>query len=199
MSVKVSVILAVYNVEKYIKQTLDSVVNQTFKDIEIIVVDNKSTDKTLEIVNEYAKKDERFVIYKNTENLKQGIARNFGVQMARGEYIFFIDGDDYMDLTCIEKMYNKITKTGADITLCTWNQFDDATGKIDKNHVYAKLKQIPTEFDNKTFNWRDIKYSVFWQTSVPWDKIYKRDFLIKKDVKFPGGTFFEDNVFVNDA
>ena len=157
MSVKVSVILAVYNVEKYIKQTLDSVVNQTFKDIEIIVVDNKSTDKTLEIVNEYAKKDERFVIYKNTENLKQGIARNFGVQMARGEYIFFIDGDDYMDLTCIEKMYNKITETGADITLCTWNQFDDATGKIDKNHVYAKLKQIPTEFDNKTFNWRDIK------------------------------------------
>ena len=68
MSVKVSIILAVYNVEKYIKQTLDSVVNQTFKDIEIIVVDNKSTDKTLEIVNEYAKKDERFVIYKNSEN-----------------------------------------------------------------------------------------------------------------------------------
>ena len=93
MSVKVSIILAVYNVEKYIKQTLDSVVNQTFKDIEIIVVDNKSTDKTLDIVNEYAKNDSRFVIYKNSENLKQGIARNFGVQMARGEYIFFIDGD----------------------------------------------------------------------------------------------------------
>ena len=95
-------------------------------------------------------------------------------------------------------MYNKITESGADLTLCTWNQFDDATGKIDKNHVYAKLKQIPTEFDNKTFNWRDIKYSVFWQTSVPWDKMYKRDFLIKKNVKFPGGTFFEDNVFVYD-
>lgn len=199
MSIKVSVILAVYNVEKYIRQTLDSVINQTFKDIEIIVVDNKSTDKTLDIVNEYAKKDDRFVIYKNSSNLKQGIARNFGVQMARGEYIFFIDGDDYMDLTCIEKMYNRIVQTDADLTLCTWNQFDDLTGKIDKNHVYAKLKQIPTEFDDKTFNWRDIKYSVFWQTSVPWDKIYKRDFLIKKDVKFPGGIYFEDNVFVYDA
>ncbi|MBQ9246049.1 glycosyltransferase family 2 protein [bacterium] len=199
MSIKVSVILAIYNVEKYIRQTLDSVVNQTMKDIEIIIVDNKSTDKTLEIVEEYAKNDERFVIYKNSSNLKQGIARNFGVQMARGEYIFFIDGDDYMELDAVEKLYNRITETDADITLCTWNQFDDRTGKIDKGHVYAKLKQIPEEFDNKTFNWRDIKYSVFWQTSVPWDKMYKRSFLINKDVKFPGGIYFEDNVFVYDA
>ncbi len=199
MSIKVSVILAVYNVEKYIKQTLDSVVNQTFKDIEIIIVDNKSADKTLKIVNEYAENDKRFVIYKNTENLKQGLARNFGVQMARGEYIFFIDGDDYMELDAVEKLYNKITCTNSDIVIFTWNQFDDLTGRIDKNHVYAKLKQIPPELDNKTFSWRDIKYSVFWQTSVPWDKMYKRDFLIKKDVKFPGGIYFEDNVFVYDA
>ncbi len=199
MSIKVSVVLAVYNVEKYIRKTLDSVVNQTLRDIEIIVVDNKSTDRTLEIVQEYANKDDRFVIYKNSSNLKQGIARNFGVQMARGEYIFFIDGDDYMELNAVEKLYNKIVQTGADITLCTWNQFDDKTGKIDKKHVYAKLKQIPVEFDNKTFSWRDIKYSVFWQTSVPWDKMYKRSFLINKNVKFPGGIYFEDNVFVYDA
>lgn len=199
MSAKVSVIIPVYNVEKYIRQTLDSVINQTFKDIEIIIVDNKSTDKTLGIVEEYAKNDKRFVIYKNSENLKQGIARNFGVKMARGQYIFFIDGDDYMELNAIERLYEKITETDSDITICTWNQFDDLTGKIDKNHVYAKLKQIPEEFDNKTFSWRDIKYSVFWQTSVPWDKMYKREFLIKKDVKFPGEIFFEDNVFVYDA
>ncbi len=199
MSAKVSIIIPVYNVEKYIRKTLDSVVNQTFKDIEIIIVDNKSTDKTLDIVNEYAKDDKRFVIYKNTKNLKQGIARNFGVRMARGEYIFFIDGDDYMELNCIERLYERITETQADITICTWNQFDDLTGKIDKGHVYAKLKQIPEEFDNKTFNWRDIKYSIFWQTSVPWDKMYRRDFLINKNVLFPGEIFFEDNVFVYDA
>ena len=199
MSVKVSVIIPVYNVEKYIKQTLDSVVNQTLKDIEIIIIDNNSTDKTMEIVDEYAKNDNRFVIYKNSKNLKQGIARNFGVKMARGEYIFFIDGDDYMELYAVEKLYEKITQSDADITICTWNQFDDLTGKIDKNHVYAKLKQIPTELDDKTFNWRDIKYSVFWQTSVPWDKMYKREFLVKKEVLFPGDIFFEDNVFVYDA
>jgi len=199
MSAKVSVIIPVHNVEKYIRQTLDSVVNQTFKDIEIIIVDNKSTDKTIEIIEEYAKKDDRITIYKNSKNLKQGIARNFAVKMARSEYIFFIDGDDYMELNAIEKLYEKITQTDSDIVMFTWNQFDDRTGKIDKNHVYAKLKQIPTEFDNKTFNWRDIKYSVFWQTSVPWDKMYKRKFLIEKDVKFPGDIFFEDNVFVYDA
>lgn len=199
MSAKVSIIIPVHNVEKYIRQTLDSVVNQTFKDIEIIIVDNKSTDKTIEIVEEYAKNDNRFTIYKNSKNLKQGIARNFAVKMARTEYIFFIDGDDYMELNAIEKLYEKITQTDSDIVMFTWNQFDDRTGKIDKNHVYAKLKQIPTEFDNKTFNWRDIKYSVFWQTSVPWDKMYKRKFLIEKDVKFPGDIFFEDNVFVYDA
>lgn len=199
MKIKVSIIIAVYNVEKYIRQTLESVINQTLRDIEIIVVDNKSTDKTLEIVEQYAQKDERFVIYKNSSNLKQGLARNFGVKMARGDYIFFLDGDDYLDLNAIEKLYKKITETNADITICTWNQFDDLTGKIDRNHVYAKLKQIPEEYNNKTFNWRDIKYSVFWQTSVPWDKMYKRIFLIDKNVQFPGGIYFEDNVFVYDA
>ncbi len=199
MSVKVSVVIPVHNVEKYLRKTLDSVVNQTFKEMEIIIVDNNSTDNTLKIVKEYAQNDKRFKIYKNTQNLKQGIARNFGVQMARGQYIFFIDGDDYMELYAIEKLYNRIVEMDADIVLCTWNQFDDQTGKIDRNHVYAKLKQIPEEYDNKTFNWRDIKYSVFWQTSVPWDKMYKREFLIGKDVKFPGDIFFEDNVFVYDA
>ena len=199
MKPKASIISAVYNVEKYIRQTLDSVVSQTLKDIEIIIIDNNSSDSTLDIVNEYAQKDERITVYKNTSNIKQGAARNFGVQMARGDYIFFIDGDDYMELDAVEKLYNKITETDADITICTWNQFDDRTGKIDKNHVYAKLKQIPEEFNNKTFSWRDIKYSVFWQTSVPWDKMYRRKFLIDKDVKFPGGIYFEDNVFVYDA
>ncbi len=199
MAPKVSVIIPVHNVEKYIRKTLDSVVNQTLKDIEIIIVDNKSSDNTLNIVKEYAQNDKRFTIYKNSENLKQGIARNFGVKMARGEYIFFIDGDDYMELYALEKLYNRIVQMDCDIVLCTWNQFDDQTGKIDRNHVYAKLKQISEEFDEKTFNWRDIKYSVFWQTSVPWDKMYKRDFLINKNVKFPGDIFFEDNVFVYDA
>ncbi len=199
MAPKVSVIIPVYNVEKYLKQTLDCVVNQSLKDIEIICVDNKSTDSTLDIIDSYAQNDDRFVIIKNRENLKQGIARNIGVEESNGEYIFFIDGDDFMNIDCIEKLYDKAKKDDSDITICCWAPYDDVSKKINYKHVYSQLKQIPEEYNNRSFSWRDIKYSIFWQSSVPWDKIYKKSFLIEKDVKFPGGVFFEDNVFVYDA
>ncbi|MBR6163006.1 glycosyltransferase family 2 protein [bacterium] len=198
MDIKVSVIIPVFNVEKYIAQTLESVIYQTLTDIEIICFDNGSTDNTIKIIEEFQEKDKRIILHKSSVNLKQGLARNICVNTARGKYIFFIDGDDYMALNCLEKMYNKIEQDNSDITICAWNQFDDETGKIIE-HPYSKLLQIPPEFDNKPFNWRDIKYTVFWQTSVPWDKIYKKDFLITKKVEFPGGIFFEDNVFVYDA
>lgn len=199
MTISVSVIIPVYNVEKYLRQTLDCVVNQTLQNIEIICVDNNSQDNTVKIIQEYANKDNRIKLYQNKKNIKQGLARNFALSVANGDYIFYIDGDDYMELNCLEKLYNKITAENSDIVICQWNPFDDRTGKIIKGHVYSKLKQIPEEFDTKPFNWRDIKYSIFWQTSVPWDKMYKRTFLIDKKVEFPGEIFFEDNVFVYDA
>lgn len=199
MNPKVSVIIPIYNVEKYLKESLESVINQSLKEIEIICIDNKSEDKSLNILKEYAKKDNRIIVYENEENLKQGLARNFGITQAKGEYIFFVDGDDYIKTDCIEKMYNKAKKDDTDITICCWVLYDDKTKKINDKHGYALLKQIPEEYNEKTFNWRDIKNSIFWQSSVPWDKIYKRKFLIDKDVKFPSGVFFEDNVFVYDA
>ncbi len=199
MNPKVSVIIPVYNVEKYLRQALDSVVNQTFENIEIICIDNKSQDNTLSILREYSDKDKRFKIIENNENIKQGLARNLGVNIAKGEYIAFLDGDDWYEKTFVEKMYSKAVGTDSDIVICCWEPFDNNTNKIIKNHVYSKLKQIPEEYDNKVFNWRDIKDSIFWQSSVPWDKMYKRSFLIEKDVKFPGEIFFEDNVFVYDA
>ena len=196
---KVSVIIPVYNVEKYLEKTLDSVINQSLKDIEIICIDNASTDKTPDILKKYEAKDNRFKLFKNSLNLKQGLARNFGIEKAIGEYVFFIDGDDFMSEDCLEKMYSKIKSDDSDITICCWALYDDKSGKINDKHTYALLKQIPEELNEKTFSWRDIKYSIFWQSSVPWDKIYKRSFLIDKNVKFPGDLFFEDNVFVYDA
>lgn len=196
---KVSVIVPVHNVQKYLKETLDSLLAQTFKDFEIICIDNKSTDNTLKILKEYAKNDERFIIFEKKENIKQGLARNFGISVATGEYIFFLDGDDIIMPDCLEKMYNKAVSDDSDITVCCWALLDDLTKKVNDKHDYALLKQIPEEVNDKVFHWRDIKNSIFWQSSVPWDKIYKRSFLIEKDVKFPGGVFFEDNVFVYDA
>ena len=135
----VSVIVPVYNVEKYLRETLDSVINQSLKDIEIICVDNNSKDKTLSILKEYASTDKRFVIIEQNENLKQGIARNIGVKIAKGEYVFFIDGDDIMQPYCLEKMYNRAKKEESDITICCWSLLDDISKNINDKHEYALL------------------------------------------------------------
>ena len=93
---KISVIVPVYNVEKYLKECLDSIINQTFKDIEIICVNNGSTDSSCEILNEYAKNDNRIKII-NSENIGVGNARNLGLQAVTGEYISFVDSDDFLN------------------------------------------------------------------------------------------------------
>ena len=196
---KVSVIIPTYNCEKFLDETLGSLTKQTFNDYEIIVVDNKSTDKTLEKVRYYQSKDSRISIIELDANYKQGIARNIGVEKANGEYIMFVDGDDKVAPEFVEKMYDKITKDGADMTMCRWAPFDHFTGKINYKHGYANFHRLPEQFRQQPFTWRDIKEEVFSQSNVPWDKIYKKSFLIDKDVKFPGGTFFEDNVFSFDA
>lgn len=200
MNPKVSIVMAVYNVEKYIKQSLDSAINQTFKDIEIICIDNNSSDNTVRILKEYAQKDSRITIIENENNLKQGLARNQGIQIAKGEYICFLDGDDWYDLSFVEKLYSKSKKDDSDITICCWLPYDNVSKKLNYSHVYSQLKQISEELNDRAFSWREIAQdSVFWQSSVPWDKMYKKTFLLEKDVKFPDGVFFEDNVFVYDA
>lgn len=196
---KVSVIIPTYNSEEYLKECLDSLINQTFKDFEIIIVDNNSTDNTINKVKEYKNKYSNISLVRLDKNLKQGIARNIGVQNAIGEYIMFVDSDDKVKSDFIEKMYNKISSDEADITICKWAPFDNKTGKINYNHGYANFHRLPEEFRNKGFKWSDIKEELFSQSNVPWDKIYKKKFLIKKCVEFPGGMFFEDNVFSFDA
>ena len=104
---KISIIIPVYNVENYIKQALDSVVNQTFKDIEIICINDCTPDKSFEIVKEYAKNDDRFVLIEQETNQGQGVARNIGIEKASGEYIMFLDPDDWFALNACELTYNQ--------------------------------------------------------------------------------------------
>lgn len=196
---KVSVIIPTYNCEKFLDASIGSLLKQTFTDFEIIVVDNKSEDNTVKKVKEFMEKDSRISIIELDENLKQGIARNIGVENAQGEYIMFVDGDDKVAPEFIEKMYDKITQDGADMTICRWAPFDNKTGKINYKHGYANFHRLPEKYLTESFTWRDIKEEVYSQSNVPWDKIYKKSFLIDKDVKFPGGMFFEDNVFSYDA
>ena len=107
--VKVSIIVPAFNTEKYLPECLDSVVNQTLKDIEIICIDNCSTDNTLNILNEYAKKDSRIKVIANKVNKGVANSRNLGLDSASGEYVGFVDSDDFIELDMFEKLY-KVAK-----------------------------------------------------------------------------------------
>lgn len=115
--VKVSIIIPIYNIEKYIKDCLESVAAQTLEEIEIICVDDGSTDESLKIIKEYSSKDERFKIIKNTENMGVSRARNIGLDASNGQYIFYIDGDDWIEINLIEKLYKFAYEHNADVVL----------------------------------------------------------------------------------
>lgn len=163
MSVKVSIIVPVYNVEKYLPKCLDSLCNQTLKDIEIITVNDKSTDMSLNILNQFAKNDKRIVIIDKKENQKTAAARNSGIEAAKGEYLAFVDGDDYIDLDFCEKLYNTAKKENADIAKALVNIVDE-NGKIQ------------TSFNNDIIEQNDKFF--FWGRM--WSAIYNREALIKK-------------------
>ena len=121
---KVSVIIPVYNVEEYLRECLDSVVNQTLKEIEIICVDDGSTDNSLEILKEYAKKDSRITVI-TQQNLHAGVARNAGLAVARGEYLSFLDSDDFFELNMLEETYEVAKTENSDLTFYQYKNYNN--------------------------------------------------------------------------
>ena len=158
--VKVSVIVPVYNVEKYIEKCLESLVNQTLKDIEIIVVNDGSPDNSQKIIDKYVQKYPKKIKSYIKENGGQGSARNFGLQKAEGEYIGYVDSDDYVELDMYEKLYNKAKKENLDIVICGSH-----------NVTEEGLKTI--ELDRQIF--KDKKKNAFFGRMAVWNKIYKKD------------------------
>lgn len=129
---KVSIIIPIYNMEKYIGRCLQSIVGQSFYDIEIICVDDCSPDNSLQIVQKYAKQDERIKIIKNSQNLKSGKTREAGFFASSGEYVSFIDADDSIDFNYIERLYDKARQTNADMVKADFMIFhNDGTSHID--------------------------------------------------------------------
>ena len=122
--VEISVIIPVYNTEKYLNECLDSIVNQTLSDIEIICVNDGSTDNSLAILESYAKKDNRITVI-SQENNGQGSARNLGLKNSSGNYICFIDSDDYVDLNMLEKLYDNVILNNSDIVVFKIARFND--------------------------------------------------------------------------
>ena len=183
--VKISVIVPVYNVEKYIGKCLDSLVNQTLKDIEVIVVNDGSPDDSQKIIDKYAAK------YKNVKSyIKKngGIsdARNYGLKYAKGEYIAFVDSDDYVDNTMMEKLYNKAIEGSYDVVECNLHMVDERDRLI--KDVYHTLSKNINSLDGKK------EYMLDMYTSV-WNKIYKKS-LFDYGIRFKKGVWFEDVEFL---
>ena len=169
---KVSVIVPVYNVENYLKECLDSIVNQTLKDIEIILINDASTDSSLSICQEYSNNDDRVLIINNEKNLNAGVSRNNGLSIAQGEYIYFMDSDDFLELNALEKVINIMEKT-IDIDFCMFKQIsiDEANKQkiFDNTFTYKNLNideylnkpikhiQFPNNFNfYKKYYWYDF-------------------------------------------
>ena len=189
---KVSVILAVYNVEKYLAECLENLINQTLQDIEIICINDGSTDTSLSILEEYAKKDSRIKIY-SKENEGQAVARNFGMEKANGEYIAFVDSDDWCELNMYEKLFNEAKKHDADLVECNCFYYNDALST--KNKAQKVLKGVPY---STCFNWKDLndKTLVFENNPVaPWNKLCRTAFLKENKLYFPKARFAEDAYF----
>ena len=150
--VKVSLVVPIYNSSKYLNKCIDSLVNQTLKDIEIILINDGSTDKSLEILKNYQQKDNRIKILTQNHK-KQGKARNYGISVAQGEYIGFVDSDDWCELDMFEKLYEKAIKTDSDITMCAVTTYNDNNnGEFSQANTYANLDIFPKDFLNKVFS-----------------------------------------------
>ncbi len=173
---KISIIIPVYNAEKYLDDCMDSVLNQTFEDFELILVNDGSTDRSGELCDEYAKNDKRIKVV-HTENNGQGSARNTGIDMATGEYIGFVDCDDYIDYDMYEVLYDNMVRENADLSMCAL--VDIFPGKIIHNKGKDDFYIMDSREAIKTVMEAEI-------TSVtPVNKLYKRSLF--KDIRFPVG------------
>lgn len=173
---KVSIIVPVYNVEDYIEKCLNSLINQTLRDIQIIIVNDGSTDKSKDIIQKYL--DDDRILYLEKENGGLSDARNYGIPYATGDYIGFIDSDDFIEYDMYEKMYNKAIEENSDMVECDF--YWEYTNK--------KKEDIGVLYDNK-------KEALIKARVVAWNKIIKKEILNKTKIIFPKGLRYEDIEF----
>lgn len=191
---KLSIIVPVYNAEHYLHQCLDSIVSQTFQDIEILCVNDGSKDGSLAILESYAERDPRIRIFtKENEGLGGASARNYGLERATGEYILFLDSDDFFEPNMFERMIARAEETNADIVLCNGNEFDDkAKRKLNVIHILDYVL-LP---DQEVFSYLDCPDKIYQITQgYAWNKLLRRTFLDKHDLRFQRVKFTDDAYF----
>ena len=190
----ISVIVPVYNVESYLKNCLDSILSQTFPYFELICVNDGSTDSSRKILEEYKQRDNRIKIV-DKENGGLSSARNAGMKVATGEFFSFIDSDDWVDKTLLEKLYKSINDNNSDIAICAVHQFDELNQKIDDSNPYYTLEFFDKSFDNRAFSYKDTKPFIMDVCVMAWNKLYRYSLIEKYNAVFPDGLIFEDGPF----
>lgn len=177
--IKLSIIIPVYNVEKYLDKCINSLIYQTMKELEFIFVNDGTPDNSVDIIKKYQNIDKRIKLLEKA-NGGQASARNLGLKHAKGEYVAFLDSDDYVALNMYEKLYNRAKKDNLDICICDYfYAYDDRIEKNNNTITKAKEKKITRE-----------EYITL--TPCPWNKIIKKEFLSKQNFRFPEGIIYED-------
>lgn len=176
--IKVSIIVPAYNVDKYIEKCLNTLVNQTLKEIEIIVVNDGSTDRTKQEIQKFVEKYPEKIIYLEKENGGLSDARNYGMPYAKGEYIGCIDSDDYIEENMYEEMYKKAKEENSDMVECDfiWEYPDKQ--RIDVGKIYNNKKE-----------------AMIYARVVAWNKIIRREIIEKQQIQYPKGLRYEDVEF----
>jgi len=184
---KVSIIVPVYNVQDYLKRCLDSLVNQTLKDIEIIIINDASTDNSLKIMREYEDKYNSIKVIDSPTNLRQGGARNLGIEIAKGDYIGFVDSDDWVNVEMYEKLYSKAIDAYCDV--------------VDSDYYVSDGKNVLTAVSSNTADQlgeltSEKKKGLILHSGRMWTKIFKTSLFIDNNIRFPEKLSYEDNPVV---
>ena len=192
---QVSVVVPVYNVEKYLRKCLDGILSQTLKDIEVIVVDDGSTDSSLSILREYEKKDGRVQVV-SRQNGGAGAARNTGLELAKGRYLFFHDPDDFSSPQMLERLVANAERYNSDVVVAGRKLYDNVTASVIKE-VHLPKHVISAR---QPFDYRDVADRFFASFGfAPWNKLFRRDFIADAGLRFQEIPRTNDMYFVNVA
>lgn len=183
--IKVSIIIPVYNVETYLERSINSILAQTYANIEILLIDDGSTDRSPQICDEYAAKDNRIVVI-HKKNGGQGDARNHGLDICKGDYISFVDSDDWIEPAYIDELLKTALNAEADIAICELKRTRSPEEKRTLKKIYQQC-YTPAEAISRLFSKREVSFI------GPVCKIYKRHLF--KTIRFPVGKYHEDEFF----
>ena len=198
---KISIIIPVYNVDKYLRACLDSIINQTFTDFEVICVNDGSEDSSLGILNEYAAKDKRFIVL-SQKNQGSGVARNNGINLAGGKYIQFIDPDDWIETDMLETLFNYAEKHNSQIIKFNYKEYNDYSGQVsDKNFCNYIKKELGYDLNKKSYYTRkDFRKGFLIKSDLHcWANFFLTDFIKSNDIKFSPHRIAEDHLFTIGA